>query len=298
MGKYRKVRRRLPGPITIIAIVLISMMGLYVLFGVFGIFNATGETVCQNNRGILKRFYQLYAISDKKTVKDNTVGVLFLVESGYMTVQQAQRNSLSDMVWRVYSNGAVDVFCTDTEATLSTYSYESTFYAKDNVKALKGSWKVGNGVLQPAANGENRAAFGGTDGTDYTIEINATYISGSAAKSGYGIYYRATEKSDISGYVFQFDVGAGNVFVVRKVQNGKESSIIHKATMMETMGIEFDINKPHEIEIEITGSSHKISVDDVVVLTFEDDTFSGGVVGVRSWNDTQVSFNKVLVNKH
>jgi len=255
------------------------------------------ESVCHANRGTLKRIYSGYSILEHKSVADNTVGVEFLTEEGYLTDVQAQSDALNGMIWRVYENGVVDVFCDEGEAEVATYLFHSSFDTLDKVKVLTGSWEVVDGVLKPTKNGENRAIFEGTSGTDYTVEMNAVYLSGAKSQSGYGIYYRATEGSAISGYAFQYDPGAGNAFVVREVVNGKETGTIQRVTMSSSMGKDFDITEPHDIKIDVVGDKHVINVDGKKVLEFTDDTFQSGSVGVRTWNDSKVLFDEVTVTK-
>jgi hypothetical protein len=286
------------GILSAAAIVFFAVMALLVMFGFQGIFSSANQTVCQSNRGLLKYVYQLYSIVEKKNVKNLTVGVAFLLGGGYMTEKQAQSDSLSQMVWRVYDNGAVDVFCNYTAAAMSTDVYKSSFYSQDNVIALKGSWNVGDGMLYPVASGENRAIFGGTDGTDYTIEINAVYLGNDEEQSGYGIFYRASDIAAISGYIFQFDRGKGDLFLVRKMVKGKEAGILQKISMLESMGPDFDITAPHDITIVVTGKNQRILVDGIMVLSFDDSTFSSGNVGVRSWSESDVRFNTVTVTKN
>jgi hypothetical protein len=201
------------------------------------------------------------------------------------------------MVWRVFDTGIVDVYCSSSDANVATNMYQNTFDSMSQLRVLKGSFEVVNGQLKPAAAGENRAIFNGTNGTDYTIEMNAVYLSGAQSQSGYGIYYRATEAADITGYAFQFDPGSGNAFVVREVVNGKETNTIKRVTMASTMGASFDITKPHDIKIEVVGVSQVISVDGVQILKFDNSTFSSGSVGVRTWNNTDARFNDVTITK-
>jgi hypothetical protein len=298
MGKKKqKSEINLIGFITGAAIVFFILLAVYVLLSFFGIFTTANEMVCIRNRGTLKYVYQMYNAVEGKKVADRTLGVAFLVAGGYVTNTQAKSASLGKMVWRVYENGAVDVFCTYDEAVLSVYDYESSFFGQDNVIALKGSWKVGNGLLSPAKNGENRAVFGPTDGTDYTIELSVEYIGGDKEHSGYGIYYRATKTSAPSGYIFQFDPGSGKSFTVRKVSKGKESAPFQQISMLKAMGKNFDMNQPHDIKIVVAGQNQVISVDGIQVLNFTDPAFSSGIVGVRTWNDSNVRFFKVSVIK-
>ena len=298
MGKKRKQSVfSLMNIITGVAITLFSILAFYVLLSFFGIFTTANETVCIRNRGILKDVYQQYNVVEGQQVADRTTGVAFLVAGGYLTNAQATSKSLNKMVWRVYENGAVDVFCSFDEAVRSVFVYESSFFGQDNVVALRGAWKVGNGMLYPAKNGDNRAIFGGTSGTDYAIELNVQYLGGTKERSGYGIYYRVTETAALSGYVFQFDPGFEDTFTVRTVTKGNVSTPIRQIAVLKALGSGFDINHPHDIKIIVSGQNQAISVDGVEVLNFTDPTFNCGSVGVRTWNDANVRFFKVKVTK-
>ena len=170
----------------------------------------------------------------------------------------------------------------------------------DNINKLGYNWSVLNGVLKPTATGENRALFNNTSGTDYNIKVNAAF-STRGTQNGYGIYYRATEgatdKAAISGYCFQFDPGSNNQFLVRKWINGSENfKSIAYVDMKSVMGNNFDINVPHSIEIEVVGNQHVITVDGVKVLNFNDNTFTTGSVGVRTWGSVaKTEFTEVAV---
>lgn len=281
----------------IVVIAILAVLAMILIPNITGYITKTQDSVCLSNRGSLKRVYAGYAILEQKSVADNTIGVGFLAEAGYLSEAQSEGDALKAMVWRVFENGVVDVYCSVADANETAYLFHSGFETMSNIKVLTGSWEVVDGVLKPTKNGENRAVFNGTSGTDYAVEMNAIYLSGSKSQSGYGIYYRATEESAISGYAFQYDPGAGNAFVVRKVVNGKESATIQRVTMSSTMGKDFDITEPHDIKIEVVGDKHVISVDGKKVLEFTDDTFQSGSVGVRTWNDSKVLFDEVTVTK-
>ncbi len=154
-----------------------------------------------------------------------------------------------------------------------------------------GNWIIKDGILTTTKAGESRAIFSGTNGTDYDIKMNAVYLSGSG---GYGTYYRATENSAISGYCFQFDPGAGNRFLIRKVVDGKEGAAFITTTMT-TVSPSFNPQAPHDIEISVIGDQHVIKVDGVIVMNFKDSTFTEGSVGVRTWSDAKVSIGDVSV---
>ena len=180
--------------------------------------------------------------------------------------------------------------------SLSTnLSFYSGFSSLDGTTSLVGTWGIVNGKLSSTQNGENKLLFNDTNGTDYKIKIEATYLSGTVSQSGYGVYYRATESANISGYCFQFDPGSTNSFVVRKVTNGKEANAFQKVTMSSVMGSDFNIKAPHTVEIEVVGTHQIIKVDGVTVLEFDDSSFTEGSIGLRTWNNTKAEFSEATV---
>jgi len=145
---------------------------------------------------------------------------------------------------------------------------------------LLGLWQIENGVLVPVGAGEHRLAFGDTAWTDVRIDVSATLDSG----RGYGIYFRADGKANISGYCFQFDPGwnlpAGS-FLVRKVVNGVESNPIASAPMPAAYA---KFGTAHMTTISAVGSHIVCKVDGVTVLDFNNSTFASGCAGLRSWD--------------
>ena len=151
---------------------------------------------------------------------------------------------------------------------------------------LKGKWEISDGKLTPTGRGENRISFGDNELTDYELRSTTTLQQG----KGYGIYYRADGKKNISGYCFQYDPGLGNKFVVRKVINGKETRPIQS----ERMPAGFPVTgQPHNISIAIEGDHHVIKVDNETVMNFKDDSFKSGSAGFRSWSKSKVEFDNV-----
>jgi hypothetical protein len=166
--------------------------------------------------------------------------------------------------------------------------YASSFDNMDGLRILLGSWTVSNGTLRPTgAAGEHRVALGTGTWTDFQIDVTATLLSG----PGYGVYYRSNGQTAISGYIFQFDPGLGNKFVVRKVVNGVEQTQFQSANMPPG----FDLNAPHQISVKVVGTQQYMIVDGKVVLQFKDSTFTSGTAGLRTWSNTQVVFDNVVV---
>jgi prepilin-type N-terminal cleavage/methylation domain-containing protein len=166
--------------------------------------------------------------------------------------------------------------------------YATTFDNMEGLRILLGSWTLANGKLSPTgAAGEHRVSLGSGTWTDFQIDVTATLLSG----PGYGVYYRSDGQTNISGYVFQFDPGLGNRFVVRKVVNGQEQTQFQSVAMPAG----FNLNAQHQISIKVVGTQQYMIVDGVVVLQFQDSTFTSGTAGLRTWSNSQVVFEDVTV---
>jgi hypothetical protein len=182
------------------------------------------------------------------------------------------------------------------------------------LKKGKNSWKIENGALltngikdNGGSAGERRLVFGELDEagninpdawSDYTLTTTANLktVDGKYG-NGYGVYYRADGKDNITGYIFQYDPGLGNKFVVRKVTNGKEASPFEVIKMSEIFPDGFQIaDKDHEIKINVVGDQHIIEVDDVEVFNFEDNWRDKGCGGLRAWSKSTVEFSNIDVD--
>ena len=153
-------------------------------------------------------------------------------------------------------------------------------------------WYIDQGTLVTPDNSAQRYGFGEPDWKDYAISVTVDLQIG----NGYGIYYRADGAPDITGYIFQYDPGLGDRFVVRKVMDGREQSPFQSVRMSDVMGDGFQVkNTPHDIRVEVTGDQHAIYVDDVEVLNFQDDTFQEGGGGLRKWGSGTTVFDDVEV---
>jgi type II secretion system protein G len=144
------------------------------------------------------------------------------------------------------------------------------------------NWSVVGGRLVPPASGGS-VLFGDQTWTDAQIDTTATLASG----SGYGVYFRATGTTKISGYVFQYDPGVGNKFIVRKVVNGVESAPLAMGAMPTGFPI---YGVAHDVSVVTVGTHIVCKVDGNTVLDFNDSTFTSGGTGLRSWGGASVSF--------
>lgn len=166
--------------------------------------------------------------------------------------------------------------------------YASSFDDQSGLNKLMGKWNVANGTLNNIPGQENRIAFGDSAWKDYEIKTSAVLKQG----NGYGIYYRADGKSNISGYVFQYDPGLGNKFVVRKVINGQEQSPFQTASMPAGFPI---YNQSHDISIAVVGDRTVIKMDNQTIMDFRDTSFASGSGGFRTWGATEANFDNLSV---
>jgi prepilin-type N-terminal cleavage/methylation domain-containing protein len=279
-------------------IVVIAILGILAAIAVVvfaGIINDSKKRVCETNRADLRRIYMYYQHNGGTHNPDGTTSLDFLVDAKLLNQPYSLCPSGGDVYWKLEDDGSMGVYCTIHSAEEANLLFRSDFKNMDNIKVLMGNWSVVDGKLVPSKSGENRAIFNGTNGTDYNIKMNAVYLTGNASTSGYGAYYRATNDSKISGYCFQFDPGMGNDFVVRKVSNGREEAPFQRIDMVKALGADFNLTEPHDIEIEVIGDKHIIKVDGIKIMDFADSTYTEGSVGVRTWSDSKVEINEVIV---
>ena len=165
----------------------------------------------------------------------------------------------------------------------TAYLFSSQLNSLAGFISLMGSWSAAGGVLSPSTVPyQNRIVANGGPWSDFNFETTAQLVSG----NGYGLYYRCDSNANISGYVFQFDPGLGNKFVVRKVTGGNESSPFQTVSMPPS----FQVNGQHSISVSVQGDHQVIKVDGTTVMDFHDSTYSSGTVGLRSWAYSNVKF--------
>jgi prepilin-type N-terminal cleavage/methylation domain-containing protein len=182
--------------------------------------------------------------------------------------------------WLIGTDGSV--------STGTAYLFTSALNSLAGFTSLMGSWSASGGVLNPSTVPyQNRIVANGGPWTDFTFDTTATLVSG----NGYGLYYRCDSNPNISGYVFQFDPGLGNKFVVRKVSVNIESSPFQTVSMPAG----FQVNGQHSISISVQGDHQVIKVDGATVMDFHDSTYTSGTVGLRSWAYSNVNFTNFNV---
>ncbi len=285
----KRCKWRSQGGFTLVELmVVITILGILASIGLFVYRNHVTQAQgveCLSNRHIAERMYMVYRAqggidppSMELLVHQNLLMSAPICKAG------------GSYSWVLSSDGEYHVVCSVHGSVSSKQMYSSSFSDNNGIVILSGNWQVQNGNLFSTFGGENRAIFNGSNGKDYEIIVNATLSSG----AGYGIYYRATNDTNISGYVFQYDKGLGNKLVIRKVINGQEQAPFQSVDM--PLSIQSTLNNPHQVTIQVQGTQQTIQVDGQQVMKFTDSTFTSGYVGTRSWSGSKVQFQDVTVN--
>jgi Flp pilus assembly pilin Flp len=136
--------------------------------------------------------------------------------------------------------------------------------------------------------GEHQTFYGAENWTDYVVRVKADLHRG----SGYGVYLRATDVSHVSGYLFQYEptcnyLGQKGCFTLRRVVRGREQYPFARS------GAPPDYewyNVARDLELEVEGSSLRVSIDGEEVLMGTDDEYTHGQVGLRAWDASEVCF--------
>lgn len=284
-----------------LAIAILLILAVIIIPNVLGYLTRAKVASDDINLASLNNATALYATNKNKTPSDVFAGIssdsnkiALLVSDNYLPSVPVPKQEGAAYEFDTNS-GTWTLSGSIAAEPVSNVLYQSDFSSMKNINILKGAWQVINGILSPSKAGENRAILTGTNGTDYSISLTAVLASAKPGSSGYGIYYRSTDTAAITGYCFQYDPGAGNRFVVKKVKNGVESPSFQMVSMAKVMGSGFDISAQHDITISVVGDKHVITVDGVKVMDFADSTFTDGSVGVRSWSDSQVQISDIAV---
>jgi prepilin-type N-terminal cleavage/methylation domain-containing protein len=213
-----------------------------------------------------------------------------MVDKGFFVTLPACP-SKGTYVWLSRTTGGGDLLACSVHYVSNDTPMWSTGWANlDGFKTLMGRWTtVGGTILADGTQYQNRGLFGGAAWTDVSIKTKATLNSG----AGYGIYFRATDAAGgPTGYVFQYDPGLGNKFVVRKVVKGVESGPIAQSSMPAGFAA---YGTGHDVQITAIGSRIVARIDGKVVLDFTDSTFASGQAGLRTWNKSSAGFGSVSV---
>jgi len=277
-------------------LIVIAIIGILATVAIAKFSDATDQAKTKTweyNSSIVNRAYALYRAmpGNSYVPADNETGVSFL--SGFLS-STLQNGDLpgGTCTWARSSTDYAVATCIRTGSVAAVAAlFSSTFDSLVGVNKLSGTaWTASGGSLVAPTTGTNQSVFAGSYGTNYDITANVEYLSG----QGYGIYYHITSPqgsetipttTSISGYVFQFDHGIGDKFIIRQVIDGKESAPVATVSMSSVMPSGFSVTGTHQITMSVSGNTTVVSVDGTQVLSYTDaaSTYGAGYVGLRTW---------------
>jgi len=157
-------------------------------------------------------------------------------------------------------------------------------------KIPDGRWKQQDGRL--CIRGGGRAYTIGAEGDDYTVSVDALLDKG----WGYGVYFRTSfnDRGRLQGYIFQYDPGYGRgAFLFREWVNGYERRPFARSA--PPSGYQWKGVERH-IEIVVQGDTFTAKVDGETVLIGQDDSYTSGEAGLRTWSgNTNACFDNFKV---
>ncbi len=154
------------------------------------------------------------------------------------------------------------------------------------MEVIDGEYVMGDGGWH----GQQRTFAGDPGWTDYTVRMTANMEQG----NGYGVFFRTTNTdNNTEGYIFQMDPGYGSgAFLMRRWTDDREESPFARA--WADPGYDW-YGEDHDIQVEVSGDSFNAYIDGELVLSGNDDTYASGGIGMRTWSNTQVSFDDITV---
>ncbi|MEI7481969.1 MAG: prepilin-type N-terminal cleavage/methylation domain-containing protein [Elusimicrobiota bacterium] len=287
--------RRRPGFTLLEVMVVVAVLGAVTVIAspkIAGVFVKTKSTQCAVNRVIMERAEERYRFEHSGLP---SASLDELRQTLY--IDRVPKCSAGGQYIWISTANPVSMGCSVHNWPYPVPPAVAALYASDfndmtGLKILMGGWSTASGSLvNITPNTESRVFFGTSTWKDYSLTATATLSSG----NGYGIYYRADGKTNITGYCFQYDPGWHNTFVVRRVINGHEESQPFKSV---SMPVGFPIySTPHQITITVVGATQKIYVDNQLIMSFSDSTFISGGAGFRTWSGISAGFDSVQVTQ-
>jgi len=171
---------------------------------------------------------------------------------------------------------------------------QDDFSTTDDRVSRYGTWTNENGQLcaSRGARNYNKCSLTMANMQDYTIKLSDTQLD---TGNGYGIFFRGTEMDGrTDGYIVQYDPGwGGGAIIMRKWINGRE---LPPFAVKRMPGYDW-YGESHDMQLNVEGNTFTFILDGEEVLVGQDDTYTEGGVGFRSWDGTEVCFGDLTISE-
>lgn len=215
--------------------------------------------------------------------------ILALIAVGSLIALEVTGYSVRDVYCKVAEGFGAEDACAGEQVYC-----EDEFDNLDNWVAQYGSWTNEDGKMCTSAGAKNYSACSESMSNmfDYTINVSGAELSNG---NGYGIFFRGTDMgSSTDGYIVQYDPGwGGGAIIMRKWINGRETSPFATKRLP---GYDW-YSEPHDLKIDVRGDTFTVYLNGEEVLVGQDDTYSEGGIGTRSWDGSSVCFDGIKVGE-
>jgi len=234
-------------------------------------------------------------ISSKKSLRPRGQGfveyliIIALIAVGVYISLETAGYSLRD----AYCSAAEVLGNPDACSTGEIYCQDD-FSTADDWTSQYGTWTNEDGKLCTSRGSKNynNCSQNMKNNEDYTIKLKDVQLD---RGDGYGIFFRGTEMGGrTDGYIVQYDPGwGGGSIIMRKWINGRELPPFASIRMPD-----YDwYSEPHDMQLNVEGDTFTFILDGEEVLVGQDDTYTEGGVGLRSWDYSEVCFGDIAIGE-
>jgi hypothetical protein len=213
--------------------------------------------------------------------------ILAMTVVGALIALQVTGYSVRD----VYCAAARGLGATDVCAGQQVYC-EDDFENLDNWKTNWGTFTNPDGQIctSGAAKNYSTCSQDMSNMSDYSVYLTDAQLK---KGNGYGVFFRGSNLDGrTNGYIVQYDPGwAGGSVIIRKWIDGRE---LEPFAVYRMPGYSW-YSAAHDMRVDVEGDTFTVYLDDQKILVGQDDTYSEGGIGLRSWDSTEVCLDGIKV---
>ncbi|NNN09922.1 MAG: prepilin-type N-terminal cleavage/methylation domain-containing protein [Acidimicrobiaceae bacterium] len=254
----------------LIVIVVLGVLAAVVVFALGNVSQSAEVAACKSNATTVETAIQSYnsltggtpiVTADLLTTGPNKYLQSFPVATGYaLTI-------VNGVLEIAAPTGATPVaYGTPGACDGASTAAAPTYLAASDWTIATGGATLNGNTVNMSSGGEERVMTNRLLPTsNFTLNATVNFVPG----SGYGIIFdeSGNPNSNLSGYVFQVDYGAGKQFLVRYNNNGQECGT---ALAQQSWPSGFATNASHAITVTVSGQKLNVSFDGTVQYTVAD----------------------------
>ncbi|MDF2988979.1 MAG: hypothetical protein K0R50_4489, partial [Eubacterium sp.] len=196
-------------------------------------------------------------------------GLLKAAANGNVTVRATARDGAG-------ATGTLQVAISGQPALIPDFMDDFEDQNADNWTTYGGSWSAASGAYTVNPGDGYKAVANGTDFRNFVYEADVT-ISGGTASDNAGLIFRVSEPTvgadNLKGY-YAGICNNGKVQIGRFNNGWKE---------LATAPVSIEANRTYHLKIEANGPEINVFIDDILIAGAEDDMWTHGAIGMRTW---------------